>query len=83
MAVQFYHNVEPNNTGPRVKWLEVLLYRHLEGEELGEVFLFSLLTCQKQSAIHIILPLCQAGSAWDTRPASASKHLGPGKSINF
>lgn len=30
MAVQFYHNVEPNNTGPRVKWLEVLLYHHLE-----------------------------------------------------
>lgn len=39
MAVQFYHNVEPNNTGPRVKWLEVLLYHHLEGEKWREIFL--------------------------------------------
>lgn len=80
MAVQFYHNVEPNNTGPRVKWLEVLLYRHLEGEKLGEVFFVQFINtpeaeCYTYNSTSV--------SGCHTRPGSASKHLGPGKSINF
>lgn len=37
MAVQFYHNAETNNTGPRVKWLEVLPSHHLAGIKWREV----------------------------------------------
>lgn len=54
----------------------------MEGDFFGVQFIKT--TCQKQSAIDIATEVNSASvSRCHTRPGSASKHLGPGKSTDF